>query len=115
LNNNYPRAQCNVCGKNGTPAFPLNGSRTAYAEVIQSAGYKYPFHCGRGTGFSFLEKPQLVFGDKTILQPGMVLAIDDSVNMKKTFLAQLGDRFIVTENGYEPLSEFTKDLEDVVC
>ena len=41
--------------------------RAAYAEVIQSAGYEYPFRCGRGPGFSFLEKPQLVFGDKTIL------------------------------------------------
>ena len=25
----------------------------AYAEVIQSAGYDYPFRCGRGTGFQF--------------------------------------------------------------
>ena len=34
---------------------------------------------------------------------------------EKTFLAQVGDSFIVTGNGYEPLSEFAKDLEDVVC
>jgi len=27
----------------------------------------------------------------------------------------MGDSFIVTENGYEPLTEFAKDLEDVVC
>ena len=26
----------------------------------------------------------------------------------------MGDSFIVTENGYEPLTEFAKDLEDVV-
>jgi len=58
--------------------------------------------------------PQLVFGDKTILQPGMVLAVDGSVSVKKTFRAQVGDSFIVTENGYEPLTEFAKDLEDVV-
>ena len=63
----------------------------------------------------FLEKPQLVFGDKTILQPGMVLAVDGSVSVKKTFRAQVGDSFILTENGYEPLTEFAKDLEDVVC
>ena len=63
----------------------------------------------------FLEKPQLVFGDKTILQPGMVLAVDGSVSVKKTFRAQVGDSFIVTENGYEPLTEFAKSLEDVVC
>ena len=63
--------------------FPLSRSRAAYAEVIQSAGNEYPFRCGRGTGFSFLEKPQLVTGDKTILQPGMVLAVDGSVSVKK--------------------------------
>ncbi len=97
------------------PGVKAEEVHAAYAEVIQSSGYEYPFRCGRGTGFSFLEKPQLVFGDKTILQPGMVLAIDGPVSVKKTFRAQVGDSFIVTENGYEPLTEFAKDLEDVVC
>jgi len=86
----------------------------AYAGVIQSAGYDYPFRCGRGTGFSFLEKPQLVCGDKTVLKPGMVLAVDGSVSPSKTFRSQVGDSFIVTENGYEPLTEFAKDLKDVI-
>ena len=45
----------------------------------------------------------------------MVLAVDGSVSVKKTFWAQVGDSFIVTENGYERLTEFAKDLEDVVC
>jgi Xaa-Pro aminopeptidase len=82
--------------------------------LIQCAGYEYPFRCGRGTGFSYLEKPQLVFGDKTLLQPGMVLAVDGSVSVKKTFRAQIGDSFIVTRDGYEPLTEFPTDLEDIV-
>ena len=51
----------------------------------------------------------------SILQPGMVLAVDGSVSEKKTFQAQVGDSFIVTEKGYEPLTKFVKDLEDVVC
>ena len=97
------------------PGVKAEEVHAAYAEVIQSAGYEYPFRCGRRTGFSFLEKPQLVFGDKTILQPGMAHAVDGSVSVKKTFRAQVGDSFIVTENGYEPLTEFAKDLEDVVC
>ena len=45
----------------------------------------------------------------------MVLAVDGSVSVKNTFRAQLGDSFIVTENGYEPLTEIAKDLEVVVC
>ena len=86
----------------------------AYAEVIQSAGYEYPFRCGRATGFSFLEYPQLVFGDKTVLQPGMVFAVDGSVLVTKTFRAQVGDSVIVTEDGYEPITKFPKTLEDMI-
>lgn len=85
----------------------------AYAEVIQKAGYDYPFRCGRGTGFSFLEKPQLVFGDKTVLQPGMVLAVDGSVSSDR-FRAQVGDSFILTEDGVEPVTSHPKSLEDVI-
>ena len=86
---------------------------SAYAEAIQSAGYEYPFRCGRGTGFSFLERPQLVTGDKTILQENMVLAVDGSVNTD-TFRAQVGDSFILTRDGYEQLTDHPKSVEDVI-
>jgi Xaa-Pro dipeptidase len=86
----------------------------AYAEVIQSAGYDYPFRCGRATGFSFLEAPQLVFGDKTALKPGMVLAVDGSVTAAGSFRAQVGDSFIVTEDGYEQITDHAKALADVI-
>ena len=85
----------------------------AYAEVIQSAGYDYPFRCGRGTGFSYLEKPQLVTGDRTLLQPGMVLAVDGSVNTA-SFRAQVGDSFIITADGYEAITAHPKAVEDVI-
>jgi Xaa-Pro aminopeptidase len=85
----------------------------AYAEVIQSAGYDYPFRCGRGTGFSFLEQPQLVVGDKTVLQPNMVLAVDGSVSTD-TFRAQVGDSFILTEDGYEAITAHPKSIDDVI-
>ncbi len=86
----------------------------ASAEVIQSAGHDYPFRCGRATGYSFLEKPELVFGDKTVLQPGMVLAVDGSVSVARSFRAQVGDSFIVTEGGYEQITEHPKALQDMI-
>jgi len=85
----------------------------AYAEVIQSAGFDYPFRCGRGTGFSFLEHPQLVVGDKTVLQPNMVLAVDGSVSTD-SFRAQVGDSFILTEDGYEAITAHPKSIDDVI-
>jgi Xaa-Pro dipeptidase len=95
------------------PGVTAESVHSAYAEVIQGAGYDYPFRCGRATGFSFLEKPQLVTGDKTLLQPGMVLAVDGSVSVD-TFRAQVGDSFIITEDGYEALTDHPKSLEAVI-
>ena len=86
----------------------------AYAEVIQAAGYDYPFRCGRATGFSFLERPQLVAGDRTALESGMVFAVDGSVSVAGYFRAQVGDTIVVTEKGYEPITEFSKTINDVV-
>lgn len=86
----------------------------AYAQVIQGAGYEYPFRCGRATGFSFLESPQLVVGDSTVLQPGMVLAVDGSVSVPGYFRAQVGDSIVVTHSGYEPLTSHPKSLDAVV-
>ena len=95
------------------PGVTAESVHAAYAEVIQGAGYEYPFRCGRATGFSFLESPQLVTGDTTILQPGMVLAVDGSVSVK-TFRAQVGDSFIITQTGWEPLTKHSKAIEDVI-
>ena len=95
------------------PGVTAESVHAAYAEVIQEAGYDYPFRCGRATGFSYLEAPQLVTGDKTILQPGMVLAVDGSV-CADNFRAQIGDSFIITQEGYEPLTDHPKKLVDII-
>ena len=95
------------------PGVTAESVHAAYAEVIQEAGYDYPFRCGRATGFSYLEAPQLVTGDKTVLQPGMVLAVDGSVSADN-FRAQIGDSFIITHEGYEPLTDHPKKLEDII-
>ena len=86
----------------------------AYAQVIQSAGYEFPFRCGRATGSSFLEKPQITLGDTTELRPGMVLAVDGSVNVPNYFRAQVGDSIVVTDQGYEPLTHYPKAIEEMV-
>ena len=95
------------------PGVTAESVHTAYAEVIQDAGYEYPFRCGRATGFSFLEAPQLVTGDTTLLQPGMVFAVDGSVTVE-TFRAQIGDSFIISEDGYEPLTDHPKTIDQLI-
>ena len=96
------------------PGVKAEDVHSAYAEVIQNAGYEYPlFRCGRAVGFSFLEEPQLVCGDKTIIKPGMVFAVDGSTS-GKNFRTQVGDSFIVNEESYEPITSFPKELKDAV-
>ena len=95
------------------PGVTAESVHAAYAEVIQGAGFEYPFRCGRATGFSFLEAPQLVTGDKTIIQPGMVLAVDGSV-ATGNFRAQVGDSFIVTQDGWEQITHHPKSVEEMV-
>ncbi len=94
------------------PGVTAESVHAAYAEVIQGAGYEYPFRCGRATGFSFLERPQLVTGDTTILQPGMVLAVDGSVSVQG-FRAQVGDSVILTVDGHEPVTHHPKSVDDL--
>ncbi len=96
------------------PGVTAESVHEAYADVIQSAGFEYPFRCGRATGFSYLEQPELVFGDKTVLQPGMVFAVDGSVTLSGAFRAQVGDSFIITPDGHEQITHHTKSLNDLV-
>ena len=50
---------------------------------------------------------------RQILKPGMVFAVDGSAN-EENFRAQVGDSFIITENGYEQITNFSKNVEDLI-
>ena len=63
---------------------------------------------------AMMEAGRRAIGDTTVLQPGMVLAVDGSVTVAKSFRAQVGDSFIVTDEGYEQLTQHPKALEEVV-
>jgi Xaa-Pro aminopeptidase len=85
----------------------------AYQEVITGAGYPIPFRAGRSQGVAVNETPQLAKGDKTILQPGMVLAVDGGANGDK-YRVQVGDSILVTEDGYEMLTDFTNIHRELI-
>lgn len=95
------------------PGVAAENVHAAYAGVIQGAGYEYRFRCGRATGFGFLEAPQLVTGSTTIIQPGMVLAVDGSVSVE-TYRAQVGDSFFITVTSGELLTDHPKPVEGVI-
>ena len=79
-------------------------------DVYQSAGFAPTHRTGRALGYSSLEEPQLKYGDKTPLEPGMVFAVDGGVTVAEVFGARVGDTVIVTEDGIEIATEHPRDL-----
>ena len=82
----------------------------AAEEVYQSAGFGLSYRTGRGIGYSFLEEPQLKRGDKTRLQAGMTFAVDGGITLPGEFGGRIGDSIVVTDNGFEYLTEYPRDL-----
>lgn len=77
-----------------------------YAQEGLSAGYR----TGRGIGYSFLEAPELKHGDKTRLEAGMTFAVDGGVTLPSEGGSRVGDSIVVTESGFDYLTEFPREL-----
>ena len=78
-------------------------------EVYKSNDMGFCYRTGRAVGYSSLEKPELKKGDKTILSPGMVFAVDGGVTIPGKFGARVGDTILVTENGSECITEYPRN------
>jgi len=83
----------------------------AAARIYQDAGFGLCYRTGRSIGFSLIEKPELKIDDKTPLQAGMTFAVDGAVSIPEKAAARVGDSIVVTENGYDYLTPFPKDLQ----
>ena len=79
-------------------------------EVYRSNGFGAGYRTGRGVGYSFLEDPQLKAGDKTVLQPGMTFAVDGGITVPGTFGARIGDSIVVTDDGFEYLTDYPRGV-----
>ena len=86
----------------------------ACVEVYKEAGFEPGYRTGRGIGYSFIENPQFRYDDKTLLQPGMTFCCDGGVTLDRKFGARVGDSLVVTETGYELLTPYPKDIEDLI-
>ncbi|MEE4599803.1 MAG: Xaa-Pro peptidase family protein, partial [Desulfobacteraceae bacterium] len=92
------------------PGIPAEEVHFASLAVYQKAGFGICYRTGRGVGYSFLEKPEFKDGDKTPLQAGMTFAVDGGITIPGKFGARVGDSIVVTEDGFEYLTPYPKDL-----
>ena len=59
---------------------------------------------------SYLEAPELKAGDTTILKPGMTFAVDGGISIDGICGGRIGDSIVVTEEGCDYLTEYSREL-----
>lgn len=70
-------------------------------------------HTGHGTGLRNHEAPFLDVGDPTPLEPGMVFTIEPGLYDSDVGGFRHSDTVVVTDDGYELLTEYPDDLESL--
>ncbi len=92
------------------PGVPAEEVHAAAEEVYRTAGLDVAYRTGRAIGYSFLEWPQLKWGERTPLRAGMTLAVDGGITVPGTFGARVGDSIVVTDTGFEYLTDYPREL-----
>lgn len=76
----------------------------AMKDVIEKAGYIYPYRGGHSMGHDLDEPPAITIEDKTILKPGMTIVIHPCLMDKNGEGVFIGDSYLITEAGWERLN-----------
>jgi len=96
------------------PGVPANAVYAALADTIAGAGYGAGMrgHGGHAIGLEHLERPYVIAGDAMPLAEGMVLTLEPGIYLSDVGL-RLEDNYLVTADGLELLSHYTREL--VAC
>ncbi|MBC8258274.1 MAG: aminopeptidase P family protein [SAR324 cluster bacterium] len=78
--------------------------------VYREQGYETGYRTGRSIGVAYLEAPELKAGDKTVLRAGMTFAVDGGISIDGSLAGRIGDSVVVTENGCQYLTEYSREL-----
>lgn len=80
--------------------------------VITSAGYGdcFTHNLGHSIGIECHENPRFSPTEETILEVGMILTVEPGIYIEGLGGVRIEDDVLVTENGFEVLTDFTKEL-----
>ena len=78
--------------------------------VYAGNGFAPGYRTGRSIGVAYLEAPELKEGDTTMLVPGMTFAVDGGVTVHGGLGGRIGDSIVVTETGFEFLTEYPRGI-----
>ncbi len=78
--------------------------------VYAERGYETGYRTGRSIGVAYLEAPELKAGDTTILEAGMTFAVDGGISVDGVTAGRIGDSIVVTQGGFEYLTNYPREL-----
>jgi len=78
--------------------------------VYREHGYESGYRTGRSIGMSYLESPELKADDFTVLQAGMTFAVDGGISVDGRLGGRIGDSIVVTEQGCEYLTDYSREI-----
>ncbi|WP_336635019.1 aminopeptidase P family protein [Lysinibacillus fusiformis] len=81
-------------------------------EIIQDGGYGdyFTHRLGHGIGLSAHEEPYLMQRNSLVLEEGMAFTVEPGIYIQDVAGVRIEDNLIVTNNGYENLMTFSKEL-----
>jgi Xaa-Pro aminopeptidase len=93
------------------PGVPAEEPDLIAREFLDKHGLAETFvhRTGRGVGLEGAERPEIGAGDKTLLQPGMVVTVEPSIYMPN-FAVHVEDTFLITPDGHEVLTPCPREL-----
>ncbi|MCA0993542.1 M24 family metallopeptidase [Pseudalkalibacillus hwajinpoensis] len=95
------------------PGTRLGDIDLASRNVISNAGYGdyFPHRIGHGIGIEVHEFPSLSEKNDSLLQKGMTYTIEPGIYLPDVGGVRIEDDVLVTENGYETLTKYPKELQ----
>lgn len=84
-------------------------------DIITKGGYGpcFTHRLGHGCGLDCHEPPDVSGVSDTPLEPGMVFSVEPGIYLPGEFGVRIEDLVLVTEDGYEVLNHYPKDLQVV--
>jgi len=81
-------------------------------EIIRDGGYGdyFTHRLGHGIGLSAHEEPYLMQRNSLVLEEGMAFTVEPGIYIQDVAGVRIEDNLIVTNNGYENLMTFSKEL-----
>jgi len=105
--------QANLAGVEASqPGTRIGDVDLAGRRVIQAAGYGdfFPHRIGHGLGIEIHEAPSINEVNEGLLKSGMVITIEPRIYLNSLGGVRIEDDVVITDNGYEVLTKFPKEL-----